>query len=192
MINALCCLPEIKSQRSSASGKNEIKIQTGYPQCPIFTLDPSKLEKNEVDTAFPRLLAELDLSPEKQRLLIDQPIEKKCLLLIEQTLIKAREVLEKFGIGDDRIAEKFLTLLKGPTLLDNDASLRVLEALYISLRTQSYSFVEKFLKLGGEEYLRSLLNDCRNTSNRENHANAILLCFRALLNSTVFFFSYNK
>ncbi|EJW82048.1 hypothetical protein WUBG_07042 [Wuchereria bancrofti] len=54
----------------------------------VFTLDAANLNKCEVDIAFPRLLAELDLSPENQKLLLDQPIEKKCLMLTEQNAIR--------------------------------------------------------------------------------------------------------
>ncbi|VDN00223.1 unnamed protein product, partial [Onchocerca ochengi] len=91
---------------------------------------------------------------------------------------------EKYGIGDSKIAEKFLEIIQENNLLDDVNNIHILEALFISLRTQSYSYVENFVKLGGSEYLRILLNECRKRCGLEHHAAAILLCFRALLNST--------
>uniref|UniRef100_A0AAF5RV93 FH2 domain-containing protein n=3 Tax=Wuchereria bancrofti TaxID=6293 RepID=A0AAF5RV93_WUCBA len=146
----------------------------------VFTLDAANLNKCEVDIAFPRLLAELDLSPENQKLLLDQPIEKKCLMLTEQNAIR-----DKYGIGNSKIAEKFLEMIQEHNLLDSDNNLYILEALFISLRTQSHSYVESFVKLGGSGQLKSLLSECPRRPGLEQHAAAILLCFRALLNSTV-------
>uniref|UniRef100_A0A915Q6W4 Formin GTPase-binding domain-containing protein n=1 Tax=Setaria digitata TaxID=48799 RepID=A0A915Q6W4_9BILA len=177
----LCCL-----NRTTPDDSNDKKVHVEkYTFKPdplhslVFTLDVATLDKHEVDIAFPRFLAELDLSPENQKVLLDQPIEKKCLMLSEQIAIR-----EKYGIGDNKIAEEFLELIREPSLLDSD-NLHILEALFISLRTQSHSYVEIFIKLGGSGHLRSLLCECRKRSGREHHAAAILLCFRALLNSTV-------
>uniref|UniRef100_A0A0R3RTM6 Uncharacterized protein n=1 Tax=Elaeophora elaphi TaxID=1147741 RepID=A0A0R3RTM6_9BILA len=94
MINAidrvLCCLKRI---RSDGTGDEKVHIEK-YVFKPdplrrfVFTLDAASLDRHEVDIAFPRLLAELDLSPENQKLLLDQPIEKKCLMLTEQSTIR--------------------------------------------------------------------------------------------------------
>ncbi|EFO14814.2 hypothetical protein LOAG_13702, partial [Loa loa] len=92
---------------------------------------------------------------------------------------------ERYGIGDCKIAEKFLEMIQEHNLLDNDNNLHILEALFISLRTQSHSYVENFVKLDGNEHLKNLLSECSRRSGLEQHATAILLCFRALLNSTI-------
>lgn len=43
-----------------------------------------------------------------------------------------------YGIGDSKIAEKFLEIIQEDNLLENDSNLHILEALFISLRTQSH------------------------------------------------------
>ncbi|CAG9539262.1 unnamed protein product [Cercopithifilaria johnstoni] len=178
----LCCFNRI---RSNDIDEEKVHIEK-YIFKPdplhhlVFTLDAANLDKHEVDVAFPRLLAELDLSPENQKLLLEQPIEKKCLMLKEQTAIQ-----EMYGIGNGKIAEKFLEIIQDNNLLSNDSNLHILKALFISLRTQSHSYVENFVKLNGDGHLRNLLRECRKRSGLEQHAAIILLCFRALLNSTV-------
>ncbi|KAL3986342.1 hypothetical protein ACH3XW_42360 [Acanthocheilonema viteae] len=186
MINAvdrvLCCFNRITPDDA---GEEKVHIEK-YIFKPdpfhrlVFTLDAAGLDKHELDIAFPRLLAELDLSPENQKLLLDQPIEKKFLMLKEQSAIR-----EMYGIGDGKIAEKFLKIIQEDNLLDNGNNLHILEALFISLRTQSHSYVENFIKLDGSRHLRNLLSECRKRSGLEQHAATILLCFRVLLNSTV-------
>ncbi|VDK27500.1 unnamed protein product [Gongylonema pulchrum] len=191
---ALCCfnriLPEEPAGEKICLEKSGFKIDT--EQNPVFTLERVDVDEREIDAAFPRLVrqlafvfgkfqAELDLSPENQKMLLEQPIEKKWLMLMKQTAIR-----EKYGIGDNRTAEEFAEILHDRNLMDSENSLRTLDALFLSLRTQSHSYVETFIRLGGIGSLRSLLNGFRKRSGSEYHTVAVLYCFRALLNSTVF------
>uniref|UniRef100_A0A914DGZ7 Formin GTPase-binding domain-containing protein n=1 Tax=Acrobeloides nanus TaxID=290746 RepID=A0A914DGZ7_9BILA len=59
-----------------------------------------------------------------------------------------------------------------------------LEALSISLRTESFSYVQRFLEQNGVDYLTTILHRSRNGGGGELVAIPILSCFKALLNST--------
>uniref|UniRef100_A0AC35F6M5 Formin GTPase-binding domain-containing protein n=1 Tax=Panagrolaimus sp. PS1159 TaxID=55785 RepID=A0AC35F6M5_9BILA len=60
---------------------------------------------------------------------------------------------------------------------------RRLEGLAISLRTESFSFVQDFLDSGGVELLITLLNEAR-SRDASTVAVPLLAAFRTLLNST--------
>uniref|UniRef100_A0A158R3X5 GBD/FH3 domain-containing protein n=1 Tax=Syphacia muris TaxID=451379 RepID=A0A158R3X5_9BILA len=126
--------------------------------------------------------AELDLTPEQEKMLYDQPIEKKRLMLTEQNIVR-----NKYEIGDFKSCDEYIYILKSleNNFLEDDITLTTLDALAVSLRTQSHSFVQKFVETGGVTCLESLLNHCRNRSGRDAQAATILQSFKALLNSSV-------
>ncbi|KAH7698695.1 hypothetical protein AAVH_34208, partial [Aphelenchoides avenae] len=58
-----------------------------FKQAGLMKLHPDSMpEKSQLEAAFRKLLEELDLSPEKQRQLNDQPAEKKWLMIVEQSI----------------------------------------------------------------------------------------------------------
>ncbi|VDD91977.1 unnamed protein product [Enterobius vermicularis] len=118
-------------------------------------------------------------------MLYDQPLEKKRLMLTEQSIVRS-----KYEIGDFKSCAEYVQILKSleSSFLEDDVTLSHLEALAVSLRTQSHSFVQKFVESDGVESLRSVLEQCRNRSSRDFQAVAILHCFKALLNSSVGYF----
>lgn len=45
-----------------------------------------------------------------------------------------------YGIGNGKVAEKFVEIIQENNLLDNNSNLHILDALFISLRTQSHRY----------------------------------------------------
>uniref|UniRef100_A0A0M3I0K4 Drf_GBD domain-containing protein n=1 Tax=Ascaris lumbricoides TaxID=6252 RepID=A0A0M3I0K4_ASCLU len=185
---AMCCFNKLTSNKEQANAARDASQEHSRINH-VFTLDADNLDKNHVEDAFPRfvtlmtvlLQAELDLSPEKEKNLYEQPIEKKWLMLTEQSIIR-----EKFEFGGLKSCAEFIRILneQETNFVENEEMLTNFESLAVALRTQSNSFVQKFVKLGGVIGLRNVLNECRARAGRDYFAAALLLSFRALLNST--------
>ncbi|VDM39983.1 unnamed protein product [Toxocara canis] len=173
---AMCCFNKVAPDKATENARRE------HPQINhIFTLETANVDKIHLDDAFPRFVAELDLSPEKEKSLYEQPIEKKWLMLTEQSIIR-----DKFELGGLKSCAEFIRILseQEKNFTESEEVLANLESLAVALRTQSNSFVQKFVKLGGAFILRNILNDCRFRAGRDYYAAAVLSSFRALLNST--------
>uniref|UniRef100_A0A914V0N7 FH2 domain-containing protein n=1 Tax=Plectus sambesii TaxID=2011161 RepID=A0A914V0N7_9BILA len=143
-------------------------------------LDPDRMpDEEELDSAFEMFVAELDLSAEKEAALYDQPTEKKWMMLVEQSM---RE--DKVAIYQS--CEFFMSVLTdlGQSSTNYEPSLRHLEALSVTLRTQSHSYVQRFVKLGGFDAIISVLNMCQQVAGTGELAAATLGCLKALLHST--------
>uniref|UniRef100_A0A915BW64 Uncharacterized protein n=1 Tax=Parascaris univalens TaxID=6257 RepID=A0A915BW64_PARUN len=178
---AMCCFNRLTSNKEQANSARET-AQDHSRINHVFTLDADNLDKNHLEDAFPQFVAELDLSPEKEKNLYEQPIEKKWLMLTEQRIIR-----EKFEFGGLKPCAEFVRILneQEENFVENEEMLANFESLAVALRTQSNSFVQKFVKLGGVIGLRNVLNECRARAGRDYFAAALLLSFRALLNSTI-------
>ncbi|CAD6193146.1 unnamed protein product [Caenorhabditis auriculariae] len=109
----------------------------------------------------------------------DYSIEKKLFLLHSQNGRHVEDAAHYIQLLR-RLAEQFQT--SGGAELEPE-HLRQLQDLVISLRTQSYSYLEEFLAKSGLELLNSLLEACHEGYKRERTALFLLYALRALLNS---------
>ncbi|VDK20744.1 unnamed protein product, partial [Anisakis simplex] len=180
MESAMCCFNKIAPDKGGGIKVMKPSFEQNTSN-QILRLEPNALDKIHLEDAFPQFVAELDLSPEKQKSLYEQPIEKKWLLLTEQSIIR-----NKFELGGLKSCAEFMNILSDQekSFTETEEVLSNLESLSVALRTQSNSFVEKFITFGGIASLRNILNDCRRLSGRDFYAAAVLSSFRALLNST--------
>ncbi|KAK0413541.1 hypothetical protein QR680_006862 [Steinernema hermaphroditum] len=164
-----------------APDKSEIGISE--PKNVVLTLDASALpDRKQLDKAFRDFVTELDLSPDKQQMLYNQPEEKKWMMVMEQNMRKDKT-------ASTESCEYFVDLLQRydstfPETYDIPKAIQQLDGLAISLRTNSHSYVQKFLHLGGLERMISVLDRCRERSDRDHIALPLLNSFRALLNSS--------
>ncbi|KAI1719845.1 formin homology 2 domain-containing protein [Ditylenchus destructor] len=147
-------------------------------------LNPATLtyDKQHLESAFRDLLGELDLSPEKEKQLNEQSTEKKWLMILEQNTRKdkAQQAATCDGLVR-RITEYVRTF---PDKYSLPLAIQKLEGLAISLRTESVSYVQRFIGLDGVSLLVELLNKCR-VHGGDCLAVPVLGCFRALLNSSI-------
>uniref|UniRef100_A0A915D5K3 GBD/FH3 domain-containing protein n=1 Tax=Ditylenchus dipsaci TaxID=166011 RepID=A0A915D5K3_9BILA len=148
--------------------------------CRMLHLKPSDLiDTQQLESAFQDLLGELDLSPDKQRQLNEQSAEKKWMMVVEQSTRMDKSAACDAGV---KRLEDYLQMF--PDKYSLPLAIQQLEGLAISLRTESVSFVQKFIESDGVVLLADLLNKCR--QNGEGClAVPLLSCFRALLNSSV-------
>ncbi|KAL3082858.1 hypothetical protein niasHS_010660 [Heterodera schachtii] len=140
-----------------------------------------------IDEAFRQMLAELDLNEEKQRELTAQSREWKWKMLVAQ-----REKRTKTGHSDElRECENVLRQLNAlngrfPDAYELPLAVQRVEALAATLRTESFSFLQHFLRSNGLFPLVSLLNQCHcHGPSAEFLALPLLASIRALLNSTI-------
>uniref|UniRef100_A0A1I7YB75 GBD/FH3 domain-containing protein n=1 Tax=Steinernema glaseri TaxID=37863 RepID=A0A1I7YB75_9BILA len=158
-------------------------VSISEPKHVVLTLDASTLpDRKQLDRAFREFVSELDLSPDKQQMLYSQPEEKKWMMVMEQNMRK-----DKAASSDS--CEYFVDLLgryqlSFPDPYDFPTAIQQLEGLAISLRTNSHSYVQKFLHLGGLDRMMAVLDRCRERSDRDHIALPLLNSFRALLNSS--------
>uniref|UniRef100_A0AC34GY59 GBD/FH3 domain-containing protein n=1 Tax=Panagrolaimus sp. ES5 TaxID=591445 RepID=A0AC34GY59_9BILA len=160
------CRPEKSSTLSDGNGT--ISRSFGVEKMP----NPEKLE-----AAFIELLEELDLPIEKQKELQKQSAEKKWHMIVEQSNRRDQANCASTIARLTEFAANFPDRYDWPLLS------RRLEGLSISLRTESFSFVQDFLDAGGVELLIALLNESR-IRDASNVAVPLLSAFRTLLNST--------
>ncbi|TKR88609.1 hypothetical protein L596_012821 [Steinernema carpocapsae] len=80
---ALNCFNKLAPDKPADSKESDIS----EPKNVLLNLDASNLpDKKLLDKAFTDLVAELDLSPEKQQQLFNQPDHKKWLMIMEQNM----------------------------------------------------------------------------------------------------------
>ncbi|KAI1723851.1 diaphanous GTPase-binding domain-containing protein [Ditylenchus destructor] len=147
-------------------------------------LNPATLtyDKQHLESAFRDLLGELDLSPEKEKQLNEQSTEKKWLMILEQNTRKDKAQQAATCDGLVRRIQEYVRTF--PDKYSLPLAIQKLEGLAISLRTESVSYVQRFIGLNGVTLLVELLNKCR-VHGGDYLAVPILGCFRALLNSSV-------
>ncbi|CAB3397644.1 unnamed protein product [Caenorhabditis bovis] len=143
------------------NSRSEVAI---YP----ISLDPAKVNKD-----FECLVKELGLSDEKQQEMNDYSIEKKMSLLVSQNGLQTEDAAQFI---------QFLEQLNNSFIVDSN-TLRQLQELVISLRTQSFSYLESFLSQSGLSLLTQLLDKCHLQYSLEQPALFFLYALRALLNS---------
>ncbi|EGT54059.1 hypothetical protein CAEBREN_28912 [Caenorhabditis brenneri] len=131
-------------------------------------LDPAKVDKD-----FECLVKELGLSEEKQQEMHDYSMEKKMSLLVSQHCLQTEDASHFIG---------FLKNLQQSFVIDSN-TIRQLQDLVISLRTQNFSYLESFLSASGLKLLTELLNQCHQQYTLEQPALFFLYALRALLNS---------
>ncbi|CAI2354292.1 unnamed protein product [Caenorhabditis sp. 36 PRJEB53466] len=136
-------------------------------------LPPPPLDPVQVDKQFEVLVKELGLSEEKQQEMHDYSMEKKMSLLVSQHCLQTEDASDFIG---------FLQNLKQSFVIDSN-TIRQLQGLVTSLRTQNFSYLEDFLSASGLALLTDLLNQCHQQYALEQPALFFLCSLRALLNS---------
>uniref|UniRef100_A0A914C7A6 GBD/FH3 domain-containing protein n=1 Tax=Acrobeloides nanus TaxID=290746 RepID=A0A914C7A6_9BILA len=193
MERAWSCLNKLKAEKKPPDRPRENSITTVTfssgltdsisKRSNYLTLDPAALpEADELNEAFQKLLEELDLSPEKRQVMAGQSDEKKWLMVIEQNIRK--EKAQQSATCDNflQVLEEYARTF--PEKYSLPLASQNLEALSISLRTESFSYVQRFIEQNGVDYLTTILHRSRNGGGGELVAIPILSCFKALLNST--------
>uniref|UniRef100_A0AC35U043 GBD/FH3 domain-containing protein n=1 Tax=Rhabditophanes sp. KR3021 TaxID=114890 RepID=A0AC35U043_9BILA len=147
-------------------------------------LIPSTMpDAGDLTVAFESLIQELDLTPGQADTLRHQCDEKKWMMIVEQTIRKG-------NANNSECCQSYLHLLTTfqihyPEGQDASIASQQLEELAICLRTESVSFVETFLKLEGLAKLVKILKNSIDKPSRSGIAMPVLLCFRALFNSSM-------
>ncbi|KAH7730319.1 CRE-DAAM-1 protein [Aphelenchoides avenae] len=154
-----------------------------FKQAGLMKLHPDSMpEKSQLEAAFRKLLEELDLSPEKQRQLNDQPAEKKWLMIVEQSIRTDKAQQSGTCEGWVRLLEGYVRSFPDHYALP--LAIQRIEALAISLRTESFSYVQKFVDADGVGLLTELLNQANERGN-DCFSVPLLCCFKALLNCSI-------
>ncbi|GMT11570.1 hypothetical protein PFISCL1PPCAC_2867, partial [Pristionchus fissidentatus] len=153
------------------------------PPVPPDILDPSTLSVEELEEQFHALLAQLDLSEEKERELIGQSIEnKRAMLRSHATSFSPSSVSTLTAILSSlltRVENRSL-----PPLLEDSTLVTQLQDVVTALRTSEHSFLEEFVSASGLSLLTSLLSlSTVHTPSAARIAFFVLSSIRALLNS---------
>ncbi|CCD71975.1 FH2 domain-containing protein [Caenorhabditis elegans] len=146
-------------------GKQHVHDDVIFAPAP---LDPAKIDKD-----FECLVKELGLNEEKQQEMHNYSMEKKMSLLVSQHCLQTEDASHFIG---------FLKNLQQSFVIDSN-TIRQLQELVISLRTQNYSYLESFISSSGLKLLTELLNQCHQQYTLEQPALFFLYALRALLNS---------
>uniref|UniRef100_A0A0N5B8C7 GBD/FH3 domain-containing protein n=1 Tax=Strongyloides papillosus TaxID=174720 RepID=A0A0N5B8C7_STREA len=165
------------------NNKNNNKINSTTYSTPEILIPTSLPPDGDLDQAFENLLKEFDLSKEQNEYLRNQSKEKKWLMIVEQTIRQGQSSRQES-------CEYYVDLLSRYILVfpdGNDASgaSQQIEELAICLRTESASYLESFVSLGGLEKLTKLVELSLKKPSRDKTVLPILQCLRALMNSSI-------
>uniref|UniRef100_A0A0K0DVU4 FH2 domain-containing protein n=1 Tax=Strongyloides stercoralis TaxID=6248 RepID=A0A0K0DVU4_STRER len=188
MVESINVLPRLLnsfqfSYNNEINNKNNSKISYGTYSTSEILIPTSLPSDGDLNQAFENLLKEFDLSNEQNEYLRSQSKEKKWLMIVEQTIRQGQ-------LSRQESCEYYIDLLSRYILVypdGNDASeaSQQIEELAICLRTESASYLENYISLGGLEKLTKFVELSLKKPSRYKTVLPILQCLRALMNSSI-------
>ncbi|XP_022645280.1 disheveled-associated activator of morphogenesis 1-like isoform X2 [Varroa jacobsoni] len=152
-----------------------------------YQLPPMPTDEAELNAKFAEIVDELDLTESKKAVMFSLPAEKKWQLYISRKM----EQMQHAVVGHhqpDLYLEKIAAFIKLPYAEDDEEEIRqranLFESLKTALRTQTNSFVTRFLDEQGLLRLLDFLSAMdRQTFESSVHTSAIG-CVKALMNNS--------